>query len=95
MSNIEKLFSLKGRVALVTGAGTGMGRRFATTLAGAGAQVVCVARDQARLEQVAAGIRDSGGHAVAVPGDVGSTASVTAMFSSPACAWALGARAPT
>lgn len=80
MSNIEKLFSLKGRVALVTGAGTGMGRRFAATLAGAGAQVVCVARDQARLERVAAGIRDSGGQAVAVAGDVGSTASVTAMF---------------
>ncbi|WP_420466063.1 SDR family NAD(P)-dependent oxidoreductase [Panacagrimonas sp.] len=80
MPDIEKLFSLHGKIALVTGAGTGMGRRFATTLAGAGARVVCVARNGERLEQVAAAIRADGGQAVAVPGDVGSTESVEAMF---------------
>lgn len=80
MVNIEKLFSLRGKVALVTGAGTGMGRRFATTLAGAGAKVVCVARNVERLEQVAAAIRQDGGEAVAVAGDVGSTDSVEAVF---------------
>lgn len=78
--SVENLFSLKGKVALVTGAGTGMGRRFAGTLAAAGARVVCVARNQERLEQVAAGIRGNGGEAVAVAGDVGSSASVEAIF---------------
>lgn len=77
---LEQLFSLKGKVALVTGAGTGMGRRFSQTLAEAGAKVVCVARNLERLEEVAAGIRADGGAAVAVAGDVGTTASVEAMF---------------
>lgn len=79
-SRIESLFSVQGKVALVTGAGTGMGRQFAHTLAEAGARVVCVARNQARLEAVASSIRDAGGEAVAVAGDVGSTAGVEAVF---------------
>lgn len=77
---IEQLFSLKGKVALVTGAGTGMGRRFSQTLAEAGAKVVCVARNRERLEEVAAGIRADDGAAVAVAGDVGSSESVERMF---------------
>lgn len=80
MSRIETLFSLRGKIALVTGAGTGMGRRFAGTLADAGARVVCVARNGERLEQAAADIRTRGGQAVAVTGDVGDTTSVEAMF---------------
>jgi NAD(P)-dependent dehydrogenase (short-subunit alcohol dehydrogenase family) len=80
MNHDENLFSLQGKIALVTGAGTGMGRRFASTLARAGAQVVCVARNLERLESVAAGIRASGGQAVAVSGDVGSSEAVEAMF---------------
>lgn len=77
---IEQLFSLKGRVALVTGAGTGMGRQFSNTLAQAGAKVVCVARNAGRLQKVAAGIREAGGEAVAVAGDVGSTAGIERIF---------------
>lgn len=80
MLSIEALFSLKGRVALVTGAGTGMGRRFARRLADAGAKVACVARNLERLEQVVAEIRRSGGEAVAVAGDVGATESVERIF---------------
>ena len=80
MLNVEKLFSLQGKTALVTGAGTGMGRQFAATLAAAGAKVVCVARNLERLEQVAASIREAGGQAVAVDGDVGSSESVEAIF---------------
>ena len=72
--NVESLFSLKGKVALVTGAGTGMGKRFAGTLAAAGAKVVCVARNQERLEKVVADLRESGADEVAVAGDVGSSA---------------------
>ncbi|WP_273453804.1 SDR family NAD(P)-dependent oxidoreductase [Nevskia ramosa] len=78
--NIESLFSLKGKVALVTGAGTGMGKRFAGTLAAAGAKVVCVARNQERLEKVVADLRKNGADAVAVAGDVGSSESVEAIF---------------
>lgn len=80
MSNIENLFSLKGRIALVTGAGTGMGRRFSATLADAGAKVICVARDRERLERVVAGIRNAGGEAFAIDGDVGTTESVERIF---------------
>ena len=80
MSKIEKLFSLKGKIALVTGAGSGMGRRFSATLADAGAKVVCVARNKARLDDVVAEIWKMGGEAVAIDGDVGSTAGVEDIF---------------
>ena len=77
---IDQLFSLRGKIALVTGAGTGMGRQFSHTLAEAGARVVCVARDLARLEKVAADVRATGGEAVAVAGDVGSSKGVEQIF---------------
>ncbi len=80
MSNIEKLFSLEGKVALVTGAASGMGERFAHTLADAGATVICAARRVDRIEQVAASIVKAGGKAIALPLDVGTGSSVEAVF---------------
>ena len=80
MSNIENLFSLKGKVALVTGAGTGMGRRFAQTLANAGAKVICAARRLDKIKEVADIIVAAGGEAVAIELDIGSTASVKNVF---------------
>lgn len=48
MSTALNRFNLTGRVALVTGASSGMGRHFVTTLAEAGAKVICVARRRTR-----------------------------------------------
>jgi 3-oxoacyl-[acyl-carrier protein] reductase len=51
----EQLFSLSGEVALVTGASSGLGRRFAQVLAANGAKVVAAARRTGRLQDLAAG----------------------------------------
>jgi 3-oxoacyl-[acyl-carrier protein] reductase len=65
-----KLFDLTGRVALVTGASSGLGARFAEVLAENGAAVVLVARRIDRLEAVKARIEQAGGRALAVGADV-------------------------
>ena len=73
-------FRLDGRVALVTGASSGLGRHFATTLATAGAHVVVTARRLDRLEAVAKSITENGGKALPVAMDVTEPASVSAAF---------------
>lgn len=70
------IIDLSGRTALVTGASSGLGRHFATVLAGAGARVALAARRRESLEGVVAEIAASGGQAVAVPMDVTDAASV-------------------
>ena len=65
-----QLFDLKGRVALVTGASSGLGLRFAEVLAGEGAAVALVARRTDRLAAVKERIEKSGGRAVAIGADV-------------------------
>ena len=52
-SYLEELFSLSGRVAVVTGGSSGIGAEMAAALARAGARVVLVARDAARLGEAA------------------------------------------
>ncbi len=68
---------LDGRVALITGASSGLGAHFAKVLAAAGARVVVGARRIDRVEALAAEI---GAHALAVPLDVTDEASITAAY---------------
>jgi NAD(P)-dependent dehydrogenase (short-subunit alcohol dehydrogenase family) len=74
------IFSLSGRVALVTGASSGIGRVLAQGLAAAGACVVAVARRTERLNDLVAEIERSGGRAIAVQGDVTDPESVAKAF---------------
>jgi short-subunit dehydrogenase len=67
---------LAGRVAVVTGASTGIGAGLAAMLAAEGASVVLAARREAELERVAASIRQEGGRAVPVVTDVTDTGSL-------------------
>lgn len=67
---IADLFSLHGRVALVTGASNGIGRRMALTLARAGASVALVARREAELSAAAAEITGEGGRALPLARDL-------------------------
>jgi 7-alpha-hydroxysteroid dehydrogenase len=67
-------FRLDGKVAIVTGAGKGIGAASAIALAEAGADVVCAARTAADIEATAEHVRARGRHALAVPTDVTETA---------------------
>lgn len=67
---VADLFSLNGRVALVTGASSGIGRHMALVLARAGAEVIAVARRAEALDDLVAEISDLGGRAHALPGDL-------------------------
>lgn len=62
--------TLENRVALVTGASSGIGRAAARLFAGAGARVVVTARRQAALESLVDEIRGSGGQAAFLAGDI-------------------------
>jgi len=66
----SELFDLTGRVALVTGASSGLGTRFAEVLAANGASVALVARRAERLEALRQKIEANGGRAVAIAADV-------------------------
>jgi len=74
------MFSLKDKVALVTGASQGIGRATSVALAGAGAKVAVAARTADKLASLVAEIEAAGGEALAVPMDVADAAQVKAGF---------------
>ena len=75
-----KLFDLTGRVALVTGASSGLGQQFARALADNGAAVALVARRTERLAAFKSEIEAAGGRAVAIEADVTDRAAMIAAF---------------
>jgi 3-oxoacyl-[acyl-carrier protein] reductase len=74
------MFSLKDKVALVTGASQGIGRDTALALAEAGAKVAVAARNEEKLSALVAEIAAAGGIALAVKMDVADTEQVKAGF---------------
>lgn len=75
-----KLFDMTGKLALVTGGGTGLGRQFALTLAHAGAGVILAARRVEPLEATAAEVRAAGGEAHCIALDVVDAVAVQSAF---------------
>ena len=67
---ISELFSLQGKRALITGGNSGIGRAIATALACAGADVVIVGRQAAKVENAVAAIQQSGGVCTGVSADL-------------------------
>jgi len=80
MTNAGHLFDLTNEVAMVTGASSGLGWRFAQVLAGQGARVVLAARRTDRLEKLKEQIEADGGIALCVALDVADRKSITEAF---------------
>ncbi len=78
--NPASIFDVHGKVALVTGASTGLGNHFARTLAAGGATVIVAARRAGKLAALVDAIGAAGGKALAVPMDVTDRASIDHAF---------------
>lgn len=73
------LFSIRGKVAIVTGASRGIGQSIAETFAEHGAKVVLASRKQEDLDEVAAGIRAQGGDCLAIAAHTGKKDTLLAL----------------
>lgn len=78
----EGMVDLTGQVALVTGATSGLGRRFAQVLAGAGASVVVTGRRTERLDELVTEIERDGGTALALRLDMTDSDEIVAVVDS-------------
>ncbi|WP_417691778.1 SDR family oxidoreductase [Roseibium sp.] len=77
----EKTFDVKGRIALVTGGGTGVGKAVSRDLSAAGWRVIITGRREAVLEKTAAELSSETGNEVSwIAADVGDPKSVEALF---------------
>src|ERR1700694_1741708 len=76
--SVSSLFDLSSRVAVVTGAGWGIGRTIARALADAGAAVVLVARREPELEQARHEIERAGGRAASLSCDLADRSALRA-----------------
>jgi gluconate 5-dehydrogenase len=84
---LDELFSLEGRVAVVTGGSSGIGEAMASALAFAGAQVVIVARDPTRLSATSQSLRDAGCSVAWVSADLSDRSEVRRGASATAAAF--------
>ena len=87
MRDIQEAFGLDGRVAVVTGGASGIGRAVAEVLASAGARVVVGDLDASGAEEAAAAIRESGGEALAHTVDVSQRSQVEALVDRATAEW--------
>jgi gluconate 5-dehydrogenase len=81
MKQLDDLFGLTGRVAVVTGASSGLGVEFAETLLGAGASLALISRRRDRLEEVSGRLRTDGAARIfCAPADLTDRESATSAF---------------
>ena len=79
MSYLEELFSMEGKLAVVTGGSRGLGRGMAEALLGAGAEVILVSADERRLESTVSELAASGLKAMSYQCDLASATEIDGL----------------